>query len=251
MLEIGAQCSSPLCDQIDFLPILCFCGQYFCRAHSPADVHNCSYTRTDTTTSPSPNQVSLRRCAARDCGKPSLEGFIGDQSSTLGRTPAVCPQCQESFCAVHRHPKSHSCQLTLAAGVGPKPKNEAARALLAKHFGASKGKLTTGTPAARSAAMSDPAKRLLLMRHKAIPVNPKDKTAGIPQSDRVHFKVMGSEKMFWARKTIGTGRVLDLLAPQVGQSSTAPLGMYKEDIQCRNDRDIGEEVEDGSTVTLR
>jgi hypothetical protein len=72
------------------------------------------------------------------------------------------------------------------------------------------------------------------MRHSAVPVDPKDKTAAIPQDDRLHIKVAvddDTEKVFWVRKvspalvnksvlfsvqkSLGTGRVLDLLASQL------------------------------------
>jgi len=100
------------------------------------------------------------------------------------------------------------------------------------------------------------------MRHSAVPADPKDRLAGLPQDDRLHIKVASednTEKVFWVRKSLGTGRVLDLLATQLGMSSddATPLQLLKvvgpnpEDrIQCRNDQVFSSEVHDGSTVVV-
>ncbi|KAJ7687555.1 hypothetical protein B0H14DRAFT_2421653, partial [Mycena olivaceomarginata] len=234
------------------LPIFCRCQLYFCREHSPADTHGCTYTRP-TEHSPVPGPSSpLQRCAADKCTKPSLESF--------GRTPATCTNCNASFCAEHRHPKSHSCQIQPAET----PKNEAARALLAKNFPA-KAKAGTARRAPPKIP-TDPVKlaqfrklELMKMRHSAVPVDPKDKTAAIPQDDRLHIKVAvddDTEKVFWVRKSLGTGRVLDLLASQlkIPSSDASPLELLKvvgEDrVKCRNDQNFANEVEEGNTVVV-
>ncbi|KAF7338517.1 AN1-type zinc finger protein 1 [Mycena venus] len=206
MIEVGSQCSYPL-DLLralhSFLPIFCRCQLYFCREHSPADAHNCTYTRTTESSSAAAGPSSpLQRCAADKCTKPSLESFISS-SDIEGRTPATCPSCNASFCAEHRHPKSHSCQIKPLEV----PKNEAARALLAKNF-PSKAKAASARRATK--VPTDPVKleqfrklELMKMRHSAVPADPKDKTAGIPLDDRVHVKVAvddSAEKVFWVRK---------------------------------------------------
>ncbi|KAJ7752132.1 hypothetical protein B0H16DRAFT_1317884 [Mycena metata] len=275
MIEIGSQCSQPLCKEIDFLPIFCRCQLYFCRSHSSADAHNCTWTKT-TQPLPAGPSAPLQRCAADKCSKPSLEAFVSSADAE-GRTPATCPHCNASFCCRvrrsrlappgplftaprrHRHPKSHSCNIKPTV----EPKNEAARALLAKNFpSTSKGKTV---PVRRVPKIpTDPVKlaqfrklELMKMRHSAVPVEPK--VAGIPQEDRLHIKVAlddGSEKVFWARKSLGTGRVLDLLANQLGISSsdTSPLELFKivgeERIKCRNDQLFSNEVEEASTVVV-
>ncbi|KAJ3511146.1 hypothetical protein NLJ89_g4271 [Agrocybe chaxingu] len=52
------------------------------------------------------------------------------------------------------------------------------------------------------------------MRHRASPADPKDKAASLPLDQRLHVRVtLGNvEKIFWFRKTLITGRALDLLA---------------------------------------
>ncbi|KAF8212515.1 hypothetical protein K438DRAFT_1663497, partial [Mycena galopus ATCC 62051] len=273
MIEVGSQCSYPLCKEIDFLPIFCRCQLYFCREHSPADTHGCTYTRPAEPSSVAGPSSPLQRCAADKCTKPSLESFIS--SDAEGRTPAKCLNCDASFCTEHRHPKSHSCQIKPAET----PKNDAARALLAKHFPSAKPK-AGATRRAPPKIPTDPVKlaqfrklELMKMRHSAVPVDPKDKTTGIPQEDRVHFKVTvddsDTEKVFWMRKSMGTGRVLDLLASQLGISSSVhamfffecstnsvkPVELFKvvgpnpdDRVKCRNDQAFSSEVEEGSTV---
>ncbi|KAJ7172741.1 hypothetical protein C8R46DRAFT_163732 [Mycena filopes] len=255
MIEIGSQCSQPLCKEIDFLPILCRCQLYFCRTHSSTDDHDCTWVKpTQAAAGPS---TPLQRCAADKCSKPSLEAFVSS-SDAQGRTPATCPHCHASFCAEHRHPKSHSCDIKPAL----EPKNEAARALLAKNFPTAKTK--TASVVRRAPQIpTDPVKlaqfrklELMKMRHSAVPVDTKDKVAGIPQEDRLHFKVAlddGTFRIFWVKKSLGTGRVLDLLASQLGISSS-PLELLKvvgdERVKCRNNQLFSDEVEEASTVIV-
>ncbi|KAJ7764497.1 hypothetical protein DFH07DRAFT_376477 [Mycena maculata] len=262
LFDIGAQCSHSPCKEIDFLPILCRCQHYFCRAHSPADAHGCTYTKSAESLLSPPGPSTRERCAVDKCTKPSLESFIA--SDTEGRTPATCSHCKAAFCAEHRHPKSHSCQITPSA----EPKNEAARALLAKNFpSTSRAKMAPAAPRAPKIP-TDPVKlaqfrkiELMKMRHRAVPVDPKDKLVSLPQDDRLHIKVPcddKTEKVFWVRKSLGTGRVLDLLAGQLGLSSdSSPLELLKvsgtnpEDrVKCRNDQVFSKQVEEGSTLVV-
>ncbi|KAJ6455848.1 hypothetical protein C8R45DRAFT_1035921 [Mycena sanguinolenta] len=260
-LEIGSQCSYPLCREIDFLPILCRCQLYFCREHSPAGTHGCTYTRP-TEPSVSGPSSPLQRCALDKCSKPSLESFVS--SDAEGRTPAKCPSCDASFCAEHRH--AHSCQVKPAEI----PKNSAARALLAKNFPSTSAKKAVTAQRTPTKIPTDPVKlaqfrklESMKMRHSAVPVDPKDTKDKTAQEDRVYVKVAidnyDTEKVFWVRKSMGTGRVLDLLASQLGISSSdaSPLQLFKvvgpnpEDrVKCRNDQTFSTEVEEGSTVAV-
>jgi len=254
MLDIGSQCSHSPCAEIDFLPIYCRCHRYFCRAHSSADAHSCTYFVAPTPTDLPP--VPLQRCAVDTCTKPSLESFV--RSDADGRTPAKCSGCQGSFCAEHRHPQSHSCQPEPTE----RPKNEAARALLAKNFPTtSKRKVPASRPPTSTNSSTDPAKLLMNMRHRAVPLDPRDKQTALPPSDRLHIKLLcddNKEMIFWVRKSLGTGRVLDLLADRLGKSSeTAPLTLLKisgpnreYSIPCRNDHAFIDEVDDGSIVMV-
>lgn len=109
----------------------------------------------------------------------------------------------------HRHPKSHSCQIIPSA----EPKNAAARALLAKNFPSTSK--TKAAPLHRPSKIpTDPIKLAqyqkienMKLRGRAVPADSKDKLAGVPQSERVHMKVLcedGSEKAFWVRNVSPT-----------------------------------------------
>ncbi|KAK7023777.1 AN1-type zinc finger protein 1 [Favolaschia claudopus] len=259
MIQVGATCSQPLCKEIDFLPILCRCQLYFCREHSPADAHACSYRPPESSAVSVPSSP-LQRCAVDKCNKPSLESFVS--SDAQGRISATCPECNASFCAEHRHPTSHSCQIKPVAV----RKNENARALLAKNFPSTSTQGTARrTPTAK--IPTDPVKlaqfrklELMKMKHSAVPVDPKDKAT---QDERVYVKVLlddeSTEKVFWVRKSLGTGRALDLLASQLklSASDVSPLQLLRlvgpnpEDRElCQNDQIFSTQCPDGGTLIV-
>ena len=111
----------------------------------------------------------------------------------------------------HRDASQHACPTPEPT---PPPKNEAARALLAKHFpnaGAASGKRPTTTTRKMP---TDPKKlaqvqqvELMRMRHRAVPADPKDKPGSVGVDQRLHVKVSCRggdheevEKIFWFRK---------------------------------------------------
>jgi hypothetical protein len=111
----------------------------------------------------------------------------------------------------HRDASQHACPV---AEPVPAPKNEAAHALLAKHFPnlttGSSSKPVNGPP---RKVPTDPKKlaqfqkvELMKMRHRAVPADPKDKPGSIGIDQRLHVKVRYKgdremvEKIFWFRK---------------------------------------------------
>lgn len=90
------------------------------------------------------------------------------------------------------------------------PRNEAARALLAKNFPSTSKTKAAPTAARAPKIPTDPVKlaqlrkiELMKMRHRAVPLDPKDKLAALLQDDRLHIKVASddnTEKVFWVRK---------------------------------------------------
>jgi len=113
----------------------------------------------------------------------------------------------------HRDASQHACP---APEPAPPPKNEAAHALLAKHFpnagAASSNRATAATTTTRKLP-TDPKKlaqlqqvELMRMRHRAVPADPKDKPGSVGVDQRLHVKVSrrgdceGVEKIFWFRK---------------------------------------------------
>lgn len=93
------------------------------------------------------------------------------------------------------------------------------------------------------------------MRHRAIPADPKDKPLSVPIGDRIHIKLQvndsDQEKIFWLRKSIVTGKALDLLATQM-EVFTSPLQLS----DVRNGRILvnsdllAAQVEDGSSILI-
>ncbi|KAF7777455.1 hypothetical protein Agabi119p4_3527 [Agaricus bisporus var. burnettii] len=94
------------------------------------------------------------------------------------------------------------------------------------------------------------------MRHTAVPLDPKDKSLSPPLDQRLHIKVRYGEisKVFWLRKTLITGKALDLICGHfgVGPSDSVPrrLSIDGSDAQLLNDKPLSEQADDGSTLSL-
>ncbi|KAI0003320.1 hypothetical protein BJV74DRAFT_764632 [Russula compacta] len=224
LAPIGAHCSLPSCRKLDLLPIRCRCDKQFCKDHIFPDTHQCPVDLSQTLRDASPGALQkLQRCAFVSCSKPSLEAFVSDSAGKEGRTSALCPRCMLAYCASHRDASQHACP-------GPEPvaapKNEAAHALLAKHF--SNAAVTSShrpASAPRRKVPTDPKKlaqfekvEFMKMRHRAVPADPRDKPGSIGIDQRLHVRVScegdpeATQKIFWFRKSVGTGRALDLVA---------------------------------------
>ncbi|KAF5357837.1 hypothetical protein D9756_001809 [Leucocoprinus leucothites] len=252
LLDIGAQCSLDSCPAHDFLPVLCpNCSKYFCKDHIHSDLHSC----LPSTQKPDVQHDKLQRCALDDCDRLSLDAY----NSTVA---AACANCSKSFCAEHRHPVSHKCSpIDPPAGNAAPQKNEKARELLAK---ISSSSTSSKKPLKKPAKIpTDPAKlaayrkvEVMKMRHKAVPLDPKDKSASPPLDQRLHVKVQfgEQEKVFWVRKTLITGKALDFLCGQFGikHSDALPTRLYKPESEAhlRNDTSLSEQVDDGSVLSI-
>jgi len=94
------------------------------------------------------------------------------------------------------------------------------------------------------------------MRHKATPLDPKDKAASPPLDQRLHIKVRHGDKenVFWVRKTLVAGRALDLLCDQFGitYNGSTPIRLFKDgaEAQLQNDKLLAEQVDDGSPLYI-
>lgn len=106
----------------------------------------------------------------------------------------------------HRYPVSHKCTVaTPAAGPSIVTKNEKARALLAKmssSTGKSSLKQTTKLPTNPAKLATHHRVEVMKMRHKAMPLDAKDKVTPVPLDQRLHIKVQHDDKVnvFWVRK---------------------------------------------------
>jgi len=99
------------------------------------------------------------------------------------------------------------------------------------------------------------------MRQRASPGDPKYKSAFVPPDQRLHLRIFidDVERVFWFRKTLVTGKVLDLLSVQLKVASydTQARQLYKilpgqdEHLHLRNDLPLIDQVDDGSIVIVR
>ncbi|KAI8998961.1 hypothetical protein BD414DRAFT_512519 [Trametes punicea] len=265
--EIGAHCALSSCNVNDFLPIRCRCDQLFCRDHISPDIHGCpllSQSLPALTSSSS----QLQRCAVPTCHKPSLEAYITNAQDTAGRTPALCPGCKQAFCAEHRESICHACIQT-APAIPVSQKNAAAKALLAKHFGSPSYSRSAGASSPLSDSTANPRKlaqhrqlSVMKMRHKAKPADIKDFADSVPMEQRLHVVVRQpgedktSERVFWFRKTVWTGKALDILAShyKLSISDTQPLKLLYIDegtpMVLRTDRALADQIPDGASLSF-
>ncbi|KAF8892707.1 hypothetical protein BD779DRAFT_1205602 [Infundibulicybe gibba] len=257
MLDIGSQCSFASCNQIDFLPILCGCKKLFCKDHILPDAHACPLTQQPTPSTSKTWVEKLWRCEVVGCTKATLGAYLQSEASSF----IGCAQCHKSFCVDHRHADSHSCpgQDSLA------PRESDAARLIAQNFPAKV--MPTRVPSHNTKIPTDPAKRtqydrvqLMKMRHRAAPGDPKDKSASVLPDHRVHVKIQideKTEKIFWFRKTVIIGKVLDHLASHLKMTSTdsSPLQlcMISPDgaiTILSNSQACGAQLQDGCMVQI-
>ncbi|KIJ69537.1 hypothetical protein HYDPIDRAFT_106183 [Hydnomerulius pinastri MD-312] len=266
---VGKHCALQSCNELDFLPIQCSCLKTFCRFHISPDDHDCVSLQKPQT----PLQSGTRaKCALAGCSKLSLDSAVrADQPSEGDRaTPASCLGCRLSFCVDHRHQQSHSCT-GLNQGKD-EIKHEAARAILAQNFSSTSTSSHTPVVARRAKkAPTDPKKlaqlqkvNLMKMRHKAIPGDPKDRGSTLSVDLRLHVNVRSEltgksskEIVFWFRKSMVTGKALDLAAGHFSPPSSSSLYLQKQSseedelrISLRNDLLLSEQIEDASTIIL-
>ncbi|KJA27270.1 hypothetical protein HYPSUDRAFT_35109 [Hypholoma sublateritium FD-334 SS-4] len=238
--QIGAHCALPFCNVLDFLPITCKCQRSFCTTHILADRHDCPLLTANIVTADLPkSSEQLPHCAHHACQKISLK--------------ETCQACTKSFCVGHRHAEMHECPSLNA-------EKEETPPMIQKPV--AKPKLASKKPP------GDPAKyaqwqkvQTMRMRHRATPADPKDKTASLPPDQRLHVRisVAETEHIFWLRKTVVTGRALDLIAKQLKltYSDAQPLKLClvsqteeQPDLLLQNDQVLASQVMDGCTLTL-
>uniref|UniRef100_A0A8C9IVZ3 Zinc finger AN1-type containing 2B n=1 Tax=Piliocolobus tephrosceles TaxID=591936 RepID=A0A8C9IVZ3_9PRIM len=86
--DLGAHCSEPSCQRLDFLPLKCdACLGIFCADHVAYAQHHCgsAYQKIFT------NKCERTGCRQREMMK------------------LTCERCSRNFCIKHRHPLDHDC----------------------------------------------------------------------------------------------------------------------------------------------
>ncbi|KAH7889812.1 hypothetical protein F5I97DRAFT_592139 [Phlebopus sp. FC_14] len=253
MDAVGKHCALQSCNALDFLPIQCSCLKSFCRFHISRDHHDCTAVST--------SQLPTQRRESRENDDV--------RSAVVG-----CSGCRLRFCVDHRHKQSHLC-CDISQGKD-EVKHEAARALLSEAFLSTSGSPTPQTPVVtrRSAKPStDPKKlaqvrkiHLMKMRHQAVPGDPNDKGSNIHVDERLHVNVrteittpLPAERVLWFRKTVATGRALDLISAQFDFSTSSIHSLRLQSTSFSDGRErrvlqnhqlLSEQVEDGSVLIL-
>jgi len=143
-------------------------------------------------------------------------------------------------------------------------KNELARSLLAKHFPTPTSKAPSPSSSVQvrpgKTPSSDPAKLALAqkvqamkMRQRAIPGDPKDKTAIMSLDQKLHVQVKLEEKntvsVLWFRKNLIVGRAVDLLATHFKARPPLQLSLEGGNSLLLNST-LGEQISDGVSLIL-
>lgn len=266
---VGLRCNLTSCHEVDFLPIKCHCNKVFCRYHISPDKHTCA--SLDVLSEGHAPIVKRQRCALGDCEKPSLDNTISQEVNveTKPTSSTTCPKCLLSFCIHHRHPDLHSC-----TGLQKQESDEKkdAQDILARHF----SNPLSHTPLVVRRTVrppTDPKKlaqiqkvTLMRMRHSATAGDPRDKSSTVPVTERLHIiaqlEVTGmpvQERVLWFRKSVVTGRALDLISANLGVPSSyqTPLCLMEKSASdpsscspLQNDLLLSEQVNDTCTVML-
>ncbi|KDR81349.1 hypothetical protein GALMADRAFT_113542 [Galerina marginata CBS 339.88] len=250
--QIGAHCSLASCNALDFLPITCQCNKSFCFEHITPDHHECPALHTCITRDLPAFSDPLQRCLVEGCQKPRLRIYNG-------ATDETCPACHQSFCVEHRHRETHRCS---SANVETTFSSASSNSSTTRSKPSSirNSRTTTKRP-------TDPVKlvqwqkmEVMKMRHRAMPGDPKDRATSLSPDQRLHVKVLVAEqdeRIFWFRKTVVTGRALDLLVTQLslGFPSNQAVKMSKlhegeDPISLRNDQLLVKQVEDGCSLII-
>ncbi|KAG2115335.1 uncharacterized protein F5147DRAFT_676934 [Suillus discolor] len=268
---VGLRCDLTSCNEVDFLPIKCHCNKVFCRYHISPDKHTCASLDASGPSEEHAPIAKRQRCALGDCKKPSLESVISQEVNleTKPTSSAACTKCLLSFCIDHRHPDLHSC-----TGLQKQESDEKkdAQHILARHFSNPPSHTPlavrhTGKPPTDPKKLAQIQKvTLMKMRHSASAGDPRDKSSTVPVNERLHIKarleVTGmpvQERVLWFRKSVVTGRALDLISANLGvpPSYQTPLCLIKKSVSdplscspLQNDLLLSEQAEDTCTVML-
>lgn len=258
--DLGAHCALESCNERDFLPIQCNCLKLFCRFHISPDSHSCAAARQPATTKSQPGLVTRPKCVFPGCNKSCLT--ISPPTTDQADSGEERAAAWSSFCVDHRHEKS-----SLLPGKSDGDNHAPVRDLV-RHVPVH----SSCTPVAvRSTKLpTDPAKlahlqkvNMMKMRHKAVPGDPKDK-GSVSVGQRIHVNVRydtdgSKEGIFWFRRSIVVGRVLDLLSSHfnIPSSKVSTLTLHKippvddgEPLTLQNHQPLAEQIDDASHLVL-
>ncbi|XP_055573779.1 AN1-type zinc finger protein 2B isoform X2 [Falco cherrug] len=158
--DLGAHCSRPACQRLDFLPLKCdACEQIFCTDHIAYAQHDCtSAYKKDVQVPVCPlcnTPVPVRRGEMpdvvvgehidRDCKSDPAQRkrkiftnkCLKPGCKQKEMMKVICNQCHKNYCLKHRHPLDHDC-----SGAGH-PLSKAGHAAVARAQASSSKTVTT------------------------------------------------------------------------------------------------------------
>ncbi|XP_075009137.1 AN1-type zinc finger protein 2B isoform X2 [Calonectris borealis] len=169
--DLGAHCSWPACQRLDFLPLKCdACEQIFCTDHIAYAQHDCtSAYKKDVQVPVCPlcnTPVPVRRGEMpdvvvgehidRDCKSDPAQRkrkiftnkCLKPGCKQKEMMKVICDQCHKNYCLKHRHPLDHDCS---AAG---RPLSKAGHAAVARAQASSSKTVTASSSGAARTADS-------------------------------------------------------------------------------------------------
>lgn len=87
--NIGKQCAHSLCKQLEYLPLVCKCGEIFCSEHYNIHTQYCEVSNF-LTEAKSKEIKNVLICSYVNCKERSI-------------VPLICGRCKKHFCVKHRH----------------------------------------------------------------------------------------------------------------------------------------------------
>ncbi|KAF4796904.1 AN1-type zinc finger protein 2B [Turdus rufiventris] len=169
--DLGAHCSWPACQRLDFLPLKCdACEQIFCTDHIAYAQHDCtSAYKKDVQVPVCPlcnTPVPVRRGEMpdvvvgehidRDCKSDPAQRkrkiftnkCLKPGCKQKEMMKVICDQCHKNYCLKHRHPLDHDC-----SGAAH-PLSKAGHAAVSRAQASSSKTVTSSSGAARPAESS-------------------------------------------------------------------------------------------------
>jgi len=195
--SLGKYCFLSVCNQLDFLPILCqYCKQFFCKEHFVPDVHGCDKIQTNSNTSESKTVPQRYECSLPTCTKAEL-------------APVHCPECNVMVCLSHRHQSDHNCSKMVKPTYSMVETKAKVNQILSSNV------IVNPKPKKlRSVKAQKTAAKVQLMKLKMKSVGNKS----LPQEERIYFLVTPPKRSgkqplgVWVSDKWVMGKVVDCIA---------------------------------------
>ncbi|XP_057652423.1 AN1-type zinc finger protein 1-like [Diorhabda carinulata] len=217
--NIGKQCAHSQCKQLDYLPLVCKCGEIFCSEHYNGHIQHCEVANP-IIEAKSNNQVeSVFICSHLDCKKRDI-------------VPLICGRCQKHYCVEHRHlavcndKDEETLRTEKEKFSAPMRAFNEAKAIVDKQLDKNLYELK------KNPKNRDIAKKVLLMKIK----NKATGLTTVPMLNRVYFNVTYAENSLpiFVSNQWSLGRAIDAIAQEMklrndnNKATDTKLRLFKE-----------------------